>query len=82
MDEVEVYDEESDEEGDDTATELLLRSFFMKGLWMSVLKVTQQMSLWMVMWNVKLEVLQKTLQEQVLPVNNNVVIHMRMRLEE
>jgi len=28
---------------------LLLRSFVMKGLWMSVLKVTQQMSLGMVM---------------------------------
>ena len=82
VDEVEAYDEESDEEGDDTTTKLLLRSFVIKGLWMSMLKVTQQMSLWMVMWNVKMEVLQKTLQEHVLPINNNVVIHMRMRLEE
>jgi len=80
---VEVYDEtedKSDADGEDTRSDVAAEQFCDEGLVDVSVEADEEVEPWMVTWNVKLVVLQKILEEQVLAVNHSVVIQVRMRL--
>ena len=79
----EVYDkteDKSDADGEDTRSNVVAEQFCDEGLVDVSVEADEEVEPWMVTWNVKLVVLQKILEEQVLAVNHSVVIQVRMRL--